>query len=180
VSGANVAEAGLGLLLVFFVPGYAVTKALFPEWRIRGRVAGLRLVEITTLAFVTSVALTVLVGYGLLAGAPGGFQASWSDPVLEAILVAIAGLAALVGFLRGAYARVPPAPTATEPDGGEEGAWEVSREIDRLDRQLRRLRHDLRTGSGNPNESARLQGEVERLQAERDALCEQREAQYLV
>jgi len=89
----SVVEGVAGGLLLFFVPGYALTKAVFPEWRVRGRNAGRRLVEVVTLSFVTSIGLTVVVGFGLLDLAPGGFSAAWSDPLLEAALAAVAGVA---------------------------------------------------------------------------------------
>ena len=109
-------EVVVGTPLLFFVPGYTVTKAIFPEWRVRGELAFRRLLEISTLGFVLSVVLTVLVGELLLAASPGGFQASWSDPVLESILAGVALVAFVAGFVRGGYARVPPASQAAEVD----------------------------------------------------------------
>jgi uncharacterized membrane protein len=175
----NAPEVVAGGLLVFFVPGYALAKATFPEWRVRGREALLRLLELVTLGFVLSVVLTVLVGYALLAAAPGGFQAYWTDPLLEAVLAGIAVVAFLVGWLRGAYAREPPeAAAADEVDTGDAGAWELSRELDRLAREERRIRHELRvTGKDSP-EARRLAGELDRVGAERAALQQRREAEY--
>ncbi len=176
MSLAAVPEAIAGLALVFFVPGYFVTKATFPEWRIRGPDGLRRLLEIGTLSFVLSVGLTVLVGGVLLAASPGGFQAYWSDPVLEAGLTAVALLAFAIGWVRGAFARTPPAPHPLEPSGGEEGAWELSRELDRLAREERRLLHQLRTGP--ESEAARVKEEVARVRAEISSLQSQREAAY--
>jgi len=173
-----VLEGIVGGLLLFFVPGYAVAKALFPEWRIRGRDGARRLVEIVTLSFVTSIGLTVLVGYGVLSLAPGGFAAAWSDPVLEAVLAVLAVAAFIVAGARGAFARVPPAPPVTESGTGEEDAWELSRELERLGRDERRLEHAVRVASGGPTETARLSAELESVRAERDALRRKREGEY--
>jgi len=95
-------EAIVGGLLLFVVPGFAVARALFPEWRFRGPDGTLRALETATLSFVLSVALTVLVGSLLLGLAPGGFAAAWSDPVLEVALAAVALVAVAAGVLRGA------------------------------------------------------------------------------
>jgi uncharacterized membrane protein len=106
---ASLLEIVAGVLLVFVVPGYAITKATFPEWRLRGPEALLRAVEIGTLSLVLSVTVTILVGF-VLGAAPGNyFQASWSDPLLEALLAAITGVALAAAVLRGAFRRVPPA-----------------------------------------------------------------------
>jgi uncharacterized membrane protein len=176
VSAAAVPEAIVGLLLVFFVPGYCLTKATFPEWRVRGPDGLRRLLEIGTLAFVLSLVLTVLVGALLLAVSPAGFQAYWSDPVLEAGLAAIAAVGFAIAWTRGAFARTPPAPHPLEPSGGEEGAWELSRELDRLARDERRLVHQLR--SSPDSETPRLKAELERVRAESTELRNRREVEY--
>lgn len=172
------AEGIAGGLLLFFVPGYAVTKALFPEWRVRGRDGGRRLVEVVTLSFLTSIGLTVLVGYGILSLNPGGFAAAWSDPLLEGLLAAVALVALAVAVARGAFSRIPPSAPAATAEGGAEGAWELSRELDRLGRDERRLEHALRVSSGGPSEVARLNAELESVRAERDALRRKREGEY--
>jgi Protein of unknown function (DUF1616) len=171
-------EAVAGGLLVFFVPGFFLTRALFPEWRVRGPTALRRLVEILTLSFVLSVTLTVLVGYLLLVAAPGGFQAYWTDPVLEATLAGIAVAAFGVGVLRGAYARTAPVsgPRA-EADPGGFGAWDLSRELDRLGREERRLRHALRVSPGGPEERD-IRERLERVRSETETLRRHREAEY--
>lgn len=172
-------EAAAGLLLFFFLPGYAVTKALFPEWRIHGAQAGRRAVEIVTLSFVTSVALTVFVGYLLLVATPsGGFQAYWSSPVLEAVLLALTLVAALVAGRRGAFASIPPPAPAPAADTGEDGAWELMGELDRLSREERRLTHSLRTHAQNASERSRLTEELEEVRAQRERLRARREAEY--
>ncbi len=171
-------EVAVGFLLIFFVPGYAVTKATFPEWRVRGADGLLRLLEIVTLSFVTSVVLTVVVGYALLAAAPGGFQAYWTDPLLEAVLAAIAAVGFVVALLRGGFARAAPPPRPSEAPYGETGAWEVSRELDRLAREERRIRHELRVRGNDAAEASRLREELARVEEERTELQRQREAEY--
>lgn len=173
----NGAEVVVGLLLLFFVPGYALTKATFPEWRIRGRSAILRLLEIVTLSFVLSVVLTVVVGYFLLAASPSGFQAYWSDPALEVGLAVIAAVAFAVGWLRGAYAAEPP-PVGTPEGPDERGAWEVSRELERLGREERRLNHQLRVSGSDPATASRLREELDRIAEERAEIQRRREAEY--
>ena len=176
--GADLPEAIVGVLLVFFVPGYTLTRATFPEWRLRGPEASLRLLETVTLALVLSVVLTVLVGYGLLTAAPGGFQAYWTDPVLEAVLGGVAAVGFVAGWVRGAYLRVPPLRHAPGTAKAEEGAWELTRELERLEREERRLNHSLRTRGADPVQQVRLREELDRLKALRERLQERREAQY--
>jgi uncharacterized membrane protein len=174
----SVPEALAGLLLVFFVPGYALTRAVFPEWRLRPPHTLRVLVETLTLSFVLSLVLTVLVGYLLLSVAPGGFRAFWSDPVLEGALFALAVAALGIAAARGAFAKVAPAAPPKEDRPGEEGAWELSRELDRLQREERRLRHDLRVSSGTPTETAALRERLREVQAQTTDLARRREAEY--
>jgi uncharacterized membrane protein len=174
----SVTEGLAGGLLLFFVPGYAVAKALFPEWRVRGPEGGRRLLEIVTLSFVTSVGLTVVVGFGILDLAPGGLAATWSDPVLEGALAAVALVALVAALFRGAFARIAPTAVRAMAGTGEEGAWELSRELERLGRDERRLQHALRVSSGSPAESGRLTAELDSVRAEREALRRKREDEY--
>jgi len=176
VSAAAAPEAIVGLLLIFFVPGYGVTKATFPDWRVRGPDGLRRGLEIATLSFVLSVVLTVLLGAVLLAANPGGFQSYWTDPLLEAGLAAVAAVGFAVALLRGGFARTPPAAPSPEPSGGEEGAWELSRELDRLAREERRLQHALRAGSASTPDQ--LRAELDRVHEEVERLRTQREADY--
>ena len=174
----NALEDVAGFLLIFFVPGYAVTKALFPEWRIRGPERYLRLLEIVSLGFVLSLVLTILVGYLLLVGTPAGFQSYWSAPTLEAALTAIAGVAIVVGLLRGAYARSPPAargPPAVEPDEAE--VWAVTRELDRLGREERHLVRALNRKGLDPAEEGRLRSRLSDIRARADEIGRRREAE---
>ena len=179
MSAPNALEALAGFLLVFFVPGYALTRALFPEWRVRGSDALRRLVEVVTLSFVVSIALTVLVGYLELTVAPGGFRAYWTDPVLEVSLAAIALVAVALGILRGAYRREPPPPVRRfEGTPGGEGAFELTRRLDLLSREERRIRHALRVALPGPPEEGRLRSRLSELESERAEIQRAREAEY--
>lgn len=171
-------EAAVGVVLIFFLPGYAVTKALFPEWRVKGPDARLRAIEIFTLAFVLSVTFTVLVGYVLLVASPGGFHAYWSSPVLEVALAAISAVGLIVAWQRGGFSREAPAKPSTATEEGEEGAWEVLSELDRLAREERRILHALRRSAPDAPERARLNAELAEVHGEQAALQARREAQY--
>jgi len=174
----DAAEAVAGFLLVFFVPGYALTRAVFPEWHLAGPDARRRLLETVTLSFVLSVVLTVLLGYLLLTGFPGGFQASWSDPVLEASLALVAGAGFVAAIAQGAFSRSPPGPARLPADSGDEGAWELARELDRLSREERRLMAALAAPSGAGPETDRLQDRLAKVRAEAAAMRRQREEEY--
>jgi Protein of unknown function (DUF1616) len=178
MSGTPIYESALGLALVFFLPGYFLTKAVFPEWRVQGPDGLRRLVEVITLGFVLSVVLTVVVGYGLLLLGPNGFQSSWSDPVLESILAAFCAVAFVAGFLRHAYAREPPAPSREGSEPSSEGAWELMRELDTLGREERKLQHQLRITKSDPAAKARIEGEIAAVQQQIATLRRNREAEY--
>ncbi|HYA54414.1 MAG TPA: DUF1616 domain-containing protein [Thermoplasmata archaeon] len=171
-------EGVVGGLLVFFAPGYFLTKAVYPEWRIRGVAATRRLVEVVTLSFVLSIGLTILVGYGLLSAGSGGFVATWSDPVLEGALAGVAAVGLVVAVARGAFSRTPPAGPKGTPEAAEEGAWELSQELERLGRDERRLEHALRVSGSNSPERTKIVAELDSVRAERDALRRRREEEY--
>jgi len=174
----TVVEAVVGGLLLFFVPGFAVAKALFPERRRTGPHGVRWLLELVTLGFVLSVVLTVVVGSVLLA-APGGFAASWSDPLLEAILAAIAAVAFAAGLLEGAYAATPPTRRVAVDGPGETGAWELTQQLDRL--QLERLgleRELARTPSADREARASLGARLATVGEQEAALRRRREADY--
>ncbi len=170
-------EAVAGGLLLFFLPGFAFTRAVFPDWRLRGPGAARRALVTGTLSFVLSLVLTLLVGYALLTVRPGGFVASWCDPVLELALLVVAGVAGAVGWWEGAYAKVPPPPRRLEEDSGNEGAWELSRARDRLGREERSLAHRLRVGP-HPEAASDLKARLEEVREERERLQREREAEY--
>jgi hypothetical protein len=171
-------EAAVGFLLVFFLPGYTLSRALFPEWRLVGPRAIERGVELVTLGFVTSVVLTILVGF-LLLQTPGGFQASWSDPELEAALGGISAAAFVVGVLRGAYGRSPVPAPPLEPAGGTEGAWELMRELERTERERSRVNRQLRRAPARSPEAGELTERLRALEVKSEELRRRREAEYV-
>jgi hypothetical protein len=167
-----------GLLLVFALPGYAITKATFPEWRLRGPDGLLRAVEIGTLSLVLSVTVTILVGF-ILGNLPGSFfQAGWSDPLLEAALAAITAVALVAAVLRGAFRREAPPGPAPEPTPGEEGPFAVARELEADRREARRLRHALRTLKVDDPQRARLEAELVATERRTQERLAAREAEY--
>jgi len=171
-------EAIVGGALVFFVPGFAVAKALFPERRVRGPDGVRWAVELAALGLVLSVVLTVLVGYLLLSASPGGFRASWSDPLLEVALAAVAAVAFVAGALEGAYRAVAPLrPTRAADDAPGSDPWELGQRLDRLQRERRSLERQLAAAppaDGPDGRRARLEAIV----AEETVLRRAREADY--
>ncbi|MGA8275783.1 MAG: DUF1616 domain-containing protein [Thermoplasmata archaeon] len=178
MTSTSLLEALAGLLLVFFLPGYTTTRAIFPEWRIRGTEAWRRGVEIVTLSFVLSIGWTVVLGYLLLAGAPNGFEASWTDPELEVALLVVSVAAFIAGWRLDAYSKTPPASERPSPDPGGEGAWELTRHLDRLARDERRLEHALRAAHRSGADAADLERQLSTLREESSRLRQDRERQY--
>lgn len=171
-------EIVLGLVLLFGLPGWGVTKAMFPEWRLKGPDALLRIVEVGTLSVVLSVTLTVLVGFGLGALPGNLFQAGWSNPLLESILAVIAGIALVVAALRGGFRARAPSGPALEPSPGEDAPFALMEQLETNRRELRRVRHALRQLSpGDPNRSE-LETKVAALEDEFRRVRERREAEY--
>lgn len=171
--------AVVGGLLIFFLPGYTLTRLLWPERRVRGS-GGLRtLLETVTLAFVLSVTLTVLVGYLLLTASPGGFQSYWSDPALEEVLAAVVVVTFVAGAVRGAYGRARSRPRPAEGTReGEEGAWELTRHLERLGRRERELERAIAGSERASPQETRLREELRAVVAERDDLRRKREDEY--
>jgi Protein of unknown function (DUF1616) len=178
MTSTSLLEAGAGLLLLFFVPGYATTRAIFPEWRLRGPDPWRTGLETVTLSFVLSIGWTVVVGYLLLQGSGAGFQADWAHPQLELGLTLVALGAFLIGWAEGAYARKAPSPRRATPDPGGEGAWELSRRLDRLDQEERRLEHQLRVASRSTPAAGELRSRLTALQEESSRLRRAREEEY--
>jgi uncharacterized membrane protein len=175
---ASPLEIFAGLLLVFALPGYAITKATFPEWRLRGPEALLRAVEIGTLSLVLSVTVTILVGF-ILGNLPGSyFQAGWSDPLLEAVLAAITAVGLVAAALRGAFRRLPPSAPAPEADPGEEAPFELARELEADRREERRLRHAIRILKSDDPLRARLEEELHAAERRTQERLAAREAEY--
>jgi hypothetical protein len=173
----NLAEAIAGFLLIFFLPGYALSRAVFPDWRLRGERAIERGVELVTLSFVTSIVLTILTGFVLLQG-PTGFQADWSHPLLEVGLGTIAAGGFVIGALRGAYRREPPAAVALEPAPGADGAWELLRRFEANERERRRVVHELRRAPPGSAKAAELEERRRALEVKSAEMRRAREAEY--
>jgi len=172
-------QAVAGGVLLFFLPGYAVARAVFPERRVRGPTAVGWVLELVALAFVLSVVLTVVVGYVLLAGTSGGFSASWSDPRLEVGLAAITLVAFVAGWLEGAYARTPPPGHRIGADPGTARPWELSDRLDRLQRERIGLERRLRaTPASDADRIAELTADRDHVVAEEERLRQRREADY--
>jgi hypothetical protein len=175
---ASPPEVVAGVLLVFALPGYAITKATFPEWRLRGPEALLRAVEVGTLSLVLSVTVTILVGF-VLGSLPGSFfQAGWSDPLLEAVLAAVTAVGLVIGVLRGGFSRVPPAGPVPEPTPGEQDPMTLVRTLEETQRQARRLQHALRQLKPDDPERTRLETELADVQRRSQELRASREAEY--
>ncbi len=175
---ATIPQEVAGVLLVFVLPGYTVTKALFPEWRIRGPEALLRAVEIGTMSLLLSVTFTILAGF-VLGSLPGSFfQASWNNPLLEIVLVAVTSVGAAVGLLNGAYRREPPSVPVSEPSPGEEHPWELLEALETIHQQERRLQHEIRMRKTGDPVRARLEAELRTAEVRAEELRRAREAEY--
>jgi hypothetical protein len=167
----------LGLLLIFLLPGFGLTRAIWPERRVLRPLSLRALVEQLTTSLVLSVVATVLVGFAWL-GSSAGVQATWSDPVVEGTLALLAAAALVVAAARGSFARVPPEAPRLEPEGGHEGPLELLRRLDQYERDERRLEHRLRTAGEASSEGRTIRAELDRLRAEAEALKERRESEY--
>ncbi|MCL4308779.1 MAG: DUF1616 domain-containing protein [Candidatus Thermoplasmatota archaeon] len=178
MDGASVGEAILAGALIFFVPGYGVTRATFPEWRVLFPPRRLRLLETVALSFVVSVALTVIAGEILLSTSPSGFQAYWTDPVLEMFLAAISVVAFLVAWARGAFREAPPDAYHLVATAPEEDPWMLMQELDRLERVRRRAMHRLRRSEAGSRESAQIQAEIDEIDSRRTKILREREQEY--
>jgi hypothetical protein len=134
----------LAAALFFFVPGFFLLRALFPEWRMRGEGGREHALVLFTGGIVLSVVLTILIGFYL--GNVGLFQAGMSDPLLEEILGGLSLIFLVVGIARGAFAPVPPPPSrfveVTLP--GEDDGAEFLAELAEMGARERRLRHEIR------------------------------------
>lgn len=170
-------EAVLGVLLIFVLPGFAMARALFPEWRFRGPEGLLHATETAALSLVGSVSATILGGFVLL-NTPTGFQAGWGNPLLEGFLAAVTIVGLVAAGFRGAFSRVPPPAPPLEPSGGEEGAWELIREMDRMAREERRLLHAIRVAPATGPDRRKLEEELEGLRLHREELERARSEEY--
>jgi hypothetical protein len=175
---ASIPEILAGLILVFGLPGYGITKATFPEWRFRAPDPLLKIVEVGALSLVLSVTVTILVGF-VLGNLPGNFfQASWSDPLLEAILAAISAIALVVAVLRGGFSATVPSAPLPEPTPGEEDPMQLLSALEANRRQARRLRHTLRQLKADDPDRPRLEAELVETERRDQELRAHREAEY--
>ncbi|MCI4334556.1 MAG: DUF1616 domain-containing protein [Thermoplasmata archaeon] len=175
--GANPLEYWLGGALLFALPGYAWSRALFPEWRLQGRYALDHAVRLGTLSFVWSLAFLVVVG-STLSELPGlGFSAAWSDPRLEIVLAGLTAAGAAVAVLRHLLPATTPSPSAERPRGADSPLG-LHRELDRITREERRLRRALARSPAGSEGASRLSEELERLRAESVTLRERRQEEY--
>ena len=158
------------IVLFFFLPGYLLVKALWPEKRWRGPQGAITAVEMLTGGFVASLGIFLIVGFVL--GNTGQFYASPSSPTLEGILAVLAVIFLALGWIQGAYRKdPPPAPSFVEPPlPGEEDLepmlgrfQEWAREERRLQREVHRARRE-----GAPSaDRARLEEQLQELRAVR-------------
>lgn len=170
---ATVPESIVGFLLVFVLPGFATYAGLFPERLARGRDPLARGVEIAAASLVTSVSLTIVVGFGLLSLAPDGFQAAWGNPQLEEVLGAISVSGFAVAAVRWRSSRRAPTAVEEEP---EDDPFQALVELDRLHREERRLRHRARTLGSDAPERADVDAQLAEVQRTIDQRIRDREA----
>lgn len=170
-------EAVASVLLFFVLPGLALSRAVFPEWRFRGAGGTEHIVETAAFSLVVSVSLTVVVGFAL-ANSPGaGFSAAWTDPILQTVLFAITVVALGVAFARGAFNREPPSGSPREPSPPARD-WETLRELDRIARERGRILRAIQRASDDPKEVRRLEARLDELNVESERVKRRREAEF--
>jgi hypothetical protein len=170
-------EFWVGGLLLFALPGYAWSRALFPEWRIRGEHALDHAVRIGTLAFVWSLAFVVVVGSTLAEVPSLGFSAAWSNPRLELILAGLSAIGLVLAWLRGAF-RSGGVAAGLGAAPGEDTPLPWLVEFDRLEREERRLRRALARSAPDSEGARLLTTELDRLKVESRTLRQRREEEY--
>ncbi|MHB8351302.1 MAG: hypothetical protein ACYDFT_01200 [Thermoplasmata archaeon] len=171
-------EDGAGGALLLALPGLAWTRAVFPEWRFRGPLAITRAIETAALALLISVSLTILVGFALTFGSDSGFPATWSDPILEAILAALAVVGLAVALARGGFDRIAPSAPPPEPAPGADSPAPLLGELVRIRRDGRRIEHLMRQRDLPERDRQRLRAELGELRAREGELRRAREAEY--
>lgn len=169
--------AAVGLMLIFFLPGFAVTRALFPERRVFRPPSGKVLVEQLTSSVILSVAITILAGYVWL-GTSVGFQVTWAQPRVEESLAAISGVGLAVAAARGSFARRTPQGPDLPPEAGHSDPMALIRQLDELARRRRSLQHQRRIAGGDSPDSASIDEAIRRIDDEDRALRAQREEEY--
>jgi len=173
----NLLEASAGLLLVLFLPGFALTRALFPERRVFRPLSLRTAVEQLASSVVLSVVLAIVVPFAWL-GSASGVEADWTDPLIEVSLsaVAVAGLA--VAVVRGSFSRTVPAAPPEERVPGEDDPMGLLRRLEANAREERRIRHRIRVAPSGSPEGQRLKDDLDRVRAEGESLRREREAEY--
>jgi len=114
----------------------------------------------------------------LLTLAPGGFQAFWSDPLLESLLLVVTVVALVLAAFRGAFRREPVVRSIPAAQSAEEGAWELSLELDRLGREERRILRAMSRRGRSPAEEGDLEERLRKVRAESRDLAHRREVEY--
>lgn len=165
MASVNAAEAVAGLALTFFLPGFALARATFPEWRFRGPNGAVHLLETLALSLFGSVGMTVVLGFGLL-NSPVGFGATWSDPVLFELLAGVTLVGFVAAVLRGAFSSIPPSAPTLEPEGEPDRPFETIRVLEGLKAEERRLRHRLRVLPREDPERPRVEADLEQVLAQ--------------
>jgi len=200
VDAVEVLRVIAAILLVFFVPGYFLTKALFP----RPREFSDELPEVYTIAFsmCLSIAVTILSGIvlAMLPPDPVSGLGYFQLPYIVLSLLSVTGAFAAVAWWRGAFpalarvsARLERRPTAP-PDGtgvadDPKRYWKeqdlLARRVE-LRAQVRRLE---RTGRGSQKEKGYYQrrkaevteelvevdDDLSRLRSDREAMIQKAE-----
>lgn len=174
---ANPAVIVVGLVLLFFAPGFFLLHALFPGRRYFGP---FHPVAMPTLSIVTSVAVLVVVGtaLGFLPGGPDGrgwFQGSQTGaPILESVLGGVSALLFIAAWWRGAFpllGRSTEYPKWTERGEPEEITLlrDLRLEEERLRLESRRVRKRARE-SRDPGVRSALNEAAADLEKERKDL----------
>jgi hypothetical protein len=163
-----------GVLLLYVAPGLGLAAALFPERFRPARERGRAWLEVATLAFVLSLAVTILFGE-MLQASTTGFSASWSSPTLEFLDGIVAAMGLGVGAVRGAFSRDPLPEVSPEPS--EAATWPTLRELEHLTLEERRLKRALRSEGLAPAERSRLEAERLEVEEARRAVLRRREVE---
>lgn len=170
--------ASVGLILVFFAPGFLLLEALFPARRYFGP---FHPVALPALAVVMSVTITIVVGalLGFLPGegpeGRGWFQGAQSGaPVLELTLTAICVVLFVVAWWRGAFpllGRVAQYDNVAERGEPEEVTMlrDLRLEEERLRKEARRVRRRA-SQSRDAGVKLALSEAAEELERERKAI----------
>ncbi|HEV2519661.1 MAG TPA: DUF1616 domain-containing protein [Thermoplasmata archaeon] len=170
-------QAAVGLMLIYFLPGFAVTRALFPERRVFRPTSAKVLVEQLTSSVILSVAITILAGYVWL-GTSVGVQVTWAQPRVEESLAVISGVTLAVAAARGSFARRAPKGPDLAPESGHSDPMAIIRQLDELGRRRRSLEHQRRVTGADSPDSVSIDEAIRQIDDEDRALRAQREAEY--